>query len=106
MFRFLTPHRQVLARGVASSTLVAVFALGLALALPAAAQQSDHHDKKLDMQSSAGNLHLGTDADASKIGLPPYPGARLRHDSDKDRNSVNLHILTEAFGMKLLVANY
>jgi hypothetical protein len=108
MFRFLI---QILARGAASSTLAWVLVLGLALALPAVAQQSDSHDKKLDdkkldIRTSAGDLHLGTDADARKIGLPPYPGARLRHDSDKDRNSVNLGILTEAFGMKLLVANY
>jgi hypothetical protein len=106
MFRFLILPRQVLARGVASSKHVAVLALGLALALSAVAQQSDTHDKKLDIQSSAGDLHRGTDADARKIGLPPYPGARLRHDNDKDRNSVNLGILTDAFGMKLLVANY
>jgi hypothetical protein len=84
------------------------FALGLVLAFPAVAQQSDSHDKKLNIQSSAGDLHLGNDADARKIGLPLYPGAHLRRDTDKDKDSdrVNLGILTEAFGMKLVVASY
>jgi hypothetical protein len=52
-----------------------------------------------------GDLHLGADADAKKIGVPLYPGARLKtHDSDSDQ--ANLSVLTEAFGMKLVVANY
>lgn len=78
-----------------------------ALALPFAARaQTDDRDKHLDVQSSVGDLHIGNDADARKIGLPLYPGARPRRDEDKDKDSVSLGILTDAFGMKLLVANY
>lgn len=69
--------------------------------------QSDNsaQDKHLDIRSSAGDLHVGNDANAREIGLPVYPGARLRKN-DKDKNSANLSIFTSAFGMKLLVANY
>jgi hypothetical protein len=84
--------------------LVLAFAFAIVFAFPAIAQDSQH-DKKLDIQSSVGDVHLGTDADARKIGLPVYPGARLRHD-DKDNSSVNLGILTESFGVKLVVAKY
>jgi hypothetical protein len=85
----------------------ATFAMLLGLSLNAAAQQTnkESQDKHLDIRSSAGDLHMGNDASAREIGLPLYPGARLRHD-DKDKNSANLAILTEAFGLKLLVANY
>lgn len=88
---------------------------GLALAallvgatiLPAATQESDSKNKNLDIQSPVGNLHVGNDADARKVGLPVYPGARWKsHDSSSDSDSANLSLLTEAFGMKLIVANY
>lgn len=74
------------------------------------AQQTDNQDKDkhLDIRSSAGDLHLGNDADARDTGLPAYPGARLRHD-DQDKsgkNSANLAISTESFGVKLVVVNY
>lgn len=96
-------------------------ALGLRLTLAAAiviffslpqlnAQQTDNRgqDKHLDIRSSAGDLHMGNDADARDAGLPAYPGARLRHDDDeKDgKNSANLAISTESFAIKLIVVDY
>jgi hypothetical protein len=87
--------------------LALAFLAMLSLSLNARAQQSDDgsQDKHLDIRSSAGDLHVGSDADARAIGLPLYPGARLKQD-DKTKNSANFAILTEAFGMKLLVASY
>jgi hypothetical protein len=70
-----------------------------------AAQSQNNQDKHIDIQSSAGDLHLGTDADARKAGLPLYPGAVPHHD-ENDSNGVNLGLLTEAFGVKLVVAKY
>ena len=80
-------------------------ALAVALALPVLAQDSGHQNKNLDISSSAGDLHIGSDADARKTGLPLYPGARLKSDDD-NKSQANLSILTEAFGMKLVVAKY
>jgi len=62
-------------------------------------------NKTFDVRSTVGDLHVGADADARKAGLPLYPGARPKHD-DKDSNAVNLGVLTEAFGFKLVVASY
>jgi len=84
--------------------MILIFALASALMLPAVAQDSNSQDKNLDVRSSAGDLHIGEDADARKVGLPLYPGARLKKDEHSDR--ANLSIATEAFGMKLIVANY
>jgi hypothetical protein len=83
------------------------FAIALlwALMLPVCAQDSGTQNKNLDITSSVGDLHVGSDADARKAGLPLYPGARLKSD-DENRNQANLSVLTEAFGMKLVVANY
>ncbi len=81
------------------------FALAVAiLSSPAFAQQSDSQDKPFDVQSSVGDLHVGKDADARKAGLPLYPGARPK--VEKDNDPLNFGILTESFGLKLVVAKY
>jgi hypothetical protein len=91
------------------STLAVVFGIAIAIAIlsfAAQAQKPDNsQDQKLDVRSSVGDLHVGNDADARKAGLPLYPGARLRHDKDNS-NALNLGVLTEAFGVKLVVASY
>jgi hypothetical protein len=91
-----------------------MFALALtsALTLPVVAQQStppsapqsDSQDKPFDVRSSVGDMHVGKDADAGKQGLPLYPGARRK--LDKDNDPLNFGILTEAFGMQLMVSKY
>jgi hypothetical protein len=95
-------------RSVAFRAVIAG-AFALALSNPGfAAQpqtQDGGQDKHLDIQSSAGDLHVGNDADARKAGLPLYPGARLRHD-EENSNAANLSLFTDAFGVKLVVAKY
>jgi hypothetical protein len=78
--------------------------LSAALTLPVFAQDSGAQDKNLDVRSPIGDLHVGSDADAMKAGLPLYPGARSKHDEGND--PLNLGILTESFGLKLVVAKY
>ena len=80
-------------------------ALAVGVAAPVLSQDSGSKDKSLDVRSSVGDLHVGKDADAKKAGLPLYPGARLRSNGE-DQSQANLSILTESFGMKLVVANY
>ena len=83
--------------------------VGMAVAVPAVAappqKQDSGQDKHLDIQSSAGDLHVGNDADARKAGLPLYPGAHLRHD-EENGSAANLSLFTDAFGVKLVVAKY
>lgn len=83
--------------------LTAALAVAI-LSLPASAQQSDTQDKPFDVQSSVGDMHVGKDADARKAGLPLYPGARPK--VEKDNDPLNFGILTESFGLKLVVAKY
>lgn len=67
----------------------------------------DSQDKNLDVRSSVGDLHVGSDADAGKIGLPLYPGARLKTGtSEGNSNQANLSLFTDAFGFKLVVSSY
>jgi hypothetical protein len=80
-------------------------AIALGIAAPVLSQDSGSKDKSLDVRSSAGDLHVGKDADAKKVGLPLYPGARLKSNGE-DQSQANLSIATESFGMNLVVANY
>lgn len=75
----------------------------LLLSIAAFAQDSEKN-KSLDVRSSVGDLHVGPDADARKAGLPLYPGARPAHEQNSD--PLNFGILTESFGLKLVVAKY
>lgn len=86
-------------------SLHATLALGLVIfALPGFAQQSGSDDKPFDVRSSMGDMHVGKDADANAAGLPLYPGARRKQEKDND--PLNFGILTESFGLKLVVAKY
>ncbi|MGA8762574.1 MAG: hypothetical protein WB562_06755 [Candidatus Sulfotelmatobacter sp.] len=89
------------------STFAVTFGIAVVISgFAAQPQKTDSsQEKNLDIQSSAGDLHMGNDADARKAGLPLYPGARLRHD-EENSNALNLGVVTEAFGMKLVVAKY
>jgi hypothetical protein len=88
--------------------LMFAFALSSALTLPVFAQQSapqsDSKDKPFDVRSSIGDMHVGKDANAEKQGLPLYPGARPKQEKDND--PLNFGILTESFGIKLMIAKY
>ncbi|MGA8212792.1 MAG: hypothetical protein WB799_04315 [Candidatus Sulfotelmatobacter sp.] len=89
------------------STLAVAFSVATAISSFAAQPQKPDsaEDKHLDIQSSVGDLHMGNDADARKAGLPLYPGARLRRD-EENSDALNLGVLTQAFGLKLVVAKY
>src|SRR5258707_12753467 len=95
-------------RSIVSRSLLAV-ACATAVAIPGFSAQdqkpNSSQDKNFDVRSSVGDLHIGSDADARKTGLSLYPGARLKPD-DQKQNKVNLGLLTEAFGFKLVVVNY
>jgi hypothetical protein len=90
----------------------ALLGLGLAVALTfsasmVSAQTTDDSgkDKDFDLKSTLGDVHVGSDVDLRELGLPAYPGARLR-THDEDRSNANLALFTSAFGVKLLVAHY
>ena len=87
--------------------LLLLVSLTLPVFVSAFAQDSGNanKNKNVDITSPVGDLHVGADADARKAGLPLYPGARLKSD-DENKGQANLSVLTEAFGMKLVVAHY
>ena len=96
------PTQATSSRQIVFTAIAIVLMVGTSVA----AQDSDKEkNDNFDVQSSVGNMHLGSDASPRELGLPVYPGSHVRKHDD-NRNNANLSIFTSAFGFKLLVANY
>lgn len=111
MSLILIPVRKLVSRKAAfrvAALALAFLVVFAVFVLSAVTQDSKSpHDKKLDIRSSVGDLHVGDDVDARKVGLPVYPGARLRTGTGKDgSDNLNLGISVESFGVKLVIAKY
>jgi len=85
--------------------ILSFFVATVCLSPSSVAQNNRDEDKGFDLQSSAGNVHVGKDADSRDVGLPVYPGARVRKH-EENRNTANLSLLTSEFGIKLIVLNF
>ena len=66
-------------------------------------------DKKVDIDTPFGGIHVSKGADVRDTGLPVYPGAKPKEKSDSDSNdekSANVDISTSAFGLKVVAIEY
>jgi hypothetical protein len=74
--------------------------------------KKDNHgkdeDKKVDIDTPFGGIHVSKDADVHDTGLPVYPGAKAKTkgDSDDDEKSANVNISTSTFGLKVVAIDY
>ena len=88
-----------------------MLALAVLVALPACkinVQKSDSgQDKKVDIETPLGGIHVNKDANARDTGLPVYPGAREK-DTGKDgeEKSANVNISTGFFGVKVVAIEF
>ena len=87
--------------------------LGVALLLSACSinvkkDKGDDHDKNVDIDTPFGGIHVSKGADVHDTGLPVYPGAQLKKesDSDSDEKSANVDISTSSFGLKVVALEY
>jgi hypothetical protein len=94
-----------------SCALMLMLALAALVALPACkinVQKSDNgQDKKVDIETPLGGIHVNKDANARDTGLPVYPGAREK-DTGKDgeEKSANVNISTGFFGVKVVAIEF
>jgi len=64
-------------------------------------------DKKVDIDTPFGGIHVNNGADVRDTGLPVYPGARPKpKDDSDDEKSANVNISTSAFGLKVVAVEY
>jgi hypothetical protein len=94
------------------SKLVAA-AAGLAafLILPACSvnvkKEPNGQDKQVDIHTLLGGVHVSNQVDVADVGLPAYPGARLKEkDADGGDKSANVNISGFGFGIKVIALEY
>ena len=102
---FLSPRRNGLMTELPLRLALAAVLVLSAQSVAAQSGEDSGKDKSFDVRSTVGDMHVGADVDLREIGLPAYPGARLRQH-DEDRSNANLALFTSAFGVKLLVVHY
>jgi hypothetical protein len=64
-------------------------------------------DKKVDIDTPFGGIHVSKGADVRDTGLSVFPGSKLKEkgDSDDEKNA-NVDISTSAFGLKVVALEY
>jgi len=89
--------------------IVAAFILSLTL-LACSINVKDHGgdgDKKVDINTPVGGIHVDEDADVRDTGLPIYPGARPKPTTDDgDKKSANVNLSAFGFGLKVVALEY
>jgi hypothetical protein len=91
--------------------LVLVTAALLALILSACSinvqKQPNGQDKKVDIRTPLGGIHVSNEATAADIGLPVYPGARLKpNQTDDDNKSANVNISGFGYSLRVIALQY
>lgn len=64
------------------------------------------NNKKLDIETPVGGLHVNEQADVRDIGLPVYPGAKQKPKTDDDSKSANVNVSSSFFGLKAVAIEY
>ena len=94
-----------------AASLVLAFAIGAVFALPGCSvnvkKENNGEDKQVDISTPVGGIHVSKQADASDVGLPVYPGARLKQeDTNNENKSANVNISGFGYGLKVVALEY
>lgn len=94
---------------------IGISALGLAvvgaLAFPACSvnvkKEQNGEDKRVDISTPVGGIHVSKGADVADVGLTVYPGARPKpDDSNGNGKSANVNISGFGYGLKVVALEY
>lgn len=91
-------------------TAVALALAGL-IVLPACSvnvkKGANGEEKKVDIETPVGAIHVDKGADVRDTGLSVYPGARQKAESNNgDEQSANVNISSGLFGLKVVAIEY
>jgi hypothetical protein len=72
-------------------------------------RNSEGHDKKVDIETPIGALHVNKEADVHDTGLPVYPGSvkkEKQKGDDSDDNNANVNISSKLFGLRVVAVEF
>lgn len=100
---------QTLRRGSAAVSFA--MALAVLVALPACrvnVQKSENgEDKKVDIETPVGGIHVSKDAKARDTGIPVYPGAREKEpEKAGEEKNANVNISSGFFALRVVAIEY
>ncbi len=91
------------------ATSAALVAAALAMLLAACSVHVDDKNKdakKVDIQTPLADLKVDTSEASTDNGIPVYPGATPRPESNGDKHRANVNIGAMGFGIKVIAAEY
>jgi hypothetical protein len=68
-------------------------------------KKGEGSNKKVDIETPLGSLHVNTQVDPKDTGLAVYPGA-IRAEDDGSKHAANLSIDSSLFGAKIVAIKY
>lgn len=63
-------------------------------------------NNKVDIETPVGGIRVNEEADVRDTGLPVYPGARQKPQTDDDSKNANVNISSSFFGLKVVAIEY
>jgi hypothetical protein len=64
-------------------------------------------DKKVDIETPVGGIHVSKNADVRDTGLPVYPGARLKEKEENgEQKSANVNITGMGYGLRVVAVEF
>src|SRR5437588_6313885 len=70
-------------------------------------KNADESDKKVDIETPFGGIHVSKEADVKDIGLPVYPGARPAQEESKGgAKRANVKVSSSVFGLGVVAREF
>ncbi len=91
---------------IAAATLAAAIVLALLASCSINVDDKDKEAKKVDIQTPLANLKVDTSEASADNGIPVYPGATPRPESNGDKHRANVNIGAMGFGIKVIAAEF
>jgi hypothetical protein len=87
-----------------------VFAIAALLLLPACSvnvqKEKNGQDKKVDISTPVGGIHVSKGVNPEDVGIALYPGATLKEQGNGEDKSANVNISGFGFGLKVVALEY
>jgi hypothetical protein len=87
---------------IAFASCLAVLACSVNVKNP----DGDSSNKKVDIDTPIGGIHVNEQVDVHDTGLAVYPGARQVSKNDNDSKSANVNISSSLFGVKVVAVQF
>lgn len=69
-------------------------------------KEKDGDDKQVDIKTPMGGIHVSKGVNPEDIGIPVYPGARLKEKDSGDDKSANVNITGFGYGVRVVALEY